>query len=68
MIVPAIIVDAGTLFEKEIHPDTGLEVIGMETYFVPEVKMQNGTYFDITYPAEIVLPGLKSNLTQNETT
>jgi hypothetical protein len=38
-IQPAIIVDIGTIFEKETDPVTGLDVIGMETYFVPDVKM-----------------------------
>lgn len=36
---PAIIVDIGTIFEKEVDPVTSLDVIGMETYFVPDVKM-----------------------------
>ena len=63
-----IIVDLDVVFDKDRHPETDQEVITMGTYFVPEKKMKNGTFFDIEYPDEIVLPNFVtySNVTQTQ--
>ena len=60
--------DLDVVFDKDRHPETDQEVITMGTYFVPEKKMKNGTFFDIEYPDEIVLPNFVtySNVTQTQ--
>jgi len=61
-----IIVELDVVFDRDRHPQTGQDVITMGTYFVPEKKMKNGTFFDIEYPDEIILPNFVtySNVTQ----
>ena len=54
---PGIIPALDVVFDKETHPETGEDVISLGTFFVPEIRMSNGTTFEITYPDEIILPG-----------
>ena len=55
---PAPVNDIGVLFKEEIiadiDPTNPTTVI--DTFFVPSQEMFNGTYFEIIYPPEIVLP------------
>lgn len=46
-----------------MDPITKESVISMETYFLPDLTMFEGTFFDVLYPDEIFLPDGDLDLT-----
>lgn len=53
-IEPANLQEIGAQFTETLYNGEVVKVV--DTYFVPEVNMFPGSYFEVTFPPEIVLP------------